>query len=58
MTKESKSEAQYTPRAMRASERCNLCKYYQRINGSDGDCDKVFGIVQAIGWCRHFARKS
>jgi hypothetical protein len=56
--KDTKTQAQYTPRAMRASERCSLCKYYQRINASDGDCDKVAGIVQAVGWCRHFAGKS
>jgi hypothetical protein len=43
---------------MRASERCHLCKYYQRINATDGDCDKVVGIVQAMGWCCHFAGKS
>jgi hypothetical protein len=55
--KDTKIAAQYTPRAMRASERCILCRYYHRINATDGDCDKVEGIVQAAGWCKHFAHK-
>ena len=42
---------------MRASERCGRCRYYIKINRTDGDCQKVEGTVKAAGWCKHFAAK-
>jgi len=56
--KDTKRQAQYTPRAMRHSERCAVCKYYLRLNASDGDCDKVEGVVKAAGWCKHWKGKN
>jgi hypothetical protein len=55
--KESKKEAQYTPEAMRPSERCGVCKFYHRYNADMGGCDKVLGTVAEAGWCKHWERK-
>ena len=52
--KDTKEVAQYTPHAMRHSERCAVCKYYRRLNALEGDCDKVIGVVKGAGWCKHF----
>lgn len=57
-SKDSKAQAQYTPHAMRPSERCGLCRYYIKLNPHHGDCEKVIGTVAAAGWCKHFARRN
>jgi len=57
VTKDSKAEAAYTPVAMRPEQRCGLCKYYIRFNSTDGDCEKVVGVVKERGWCKHFEKK-
>ena len=55
--KDTKKQAQYTPVAMKPSERCAVCRYYIRFNKTVGACQKVMGGVEAQGWCRHWEKK-
>jgi hypothetical protein len=56
VSKDSKAQAQYTAVAMKASERCGLCKYYIKFDHLVGMCDKVEGEVRGAGWCKHFEK--
>ena len=55
--KDSKQQAHYTPVAMKPHENCGRCKYYHRLNGYIGECDKVMGTVAQAGWCKWWSRK-
>lgn len=50
--KQTKSEANYTPKANDPKERCGLCKHFE----APSECHKVVGIVNTNGWCRLFVR--
>jgi hypothetical protein len=52
--KEAKSSVDYTDHAMVRSERCELCRHFQKPQG----CAIVSGRIAPGGWCKRFERNA
>jgi hypothetical protein len=52
--KASKQEAKYEPIAKHMSERCGICRFFEKPDG----CKKVSGVISPRAWCKYFDRKS
>ncbi len=48
--KYTKTEVNYTPKAMNKDERCALCLHYE----GNEICEIVRGDISPLGWCNKF----
>jgi hypothetical protein len=52
MTKATKKEARYTPRARNEQEECAVCRHFLGILG----CQRVKGYISPHGWCKFWEK--
>jgi High potential iron-sulfur protein len=55
MNKESKTDADYTPKATKG-DHCIDCVYFLGVSVLN-NCHKVLGHVKPKGWCRYWDEK-
>ena len=59
--KATKFESAYTvsPNVLDPRVQCALCIHYisNSIRGEMGACNKVIGVIDPQGWCKHYDRK-
>ncbi len=47
-----KSEVDYTDHAKMKSQRCEVCRHFNKPHG----CELVAGKISPMGWCREWER--